>query len=133
MNINIVAVTGRLGRDPQVMKTRDGKSVCNFSLAVKKRGSEESEWIPFVAWGKAADIIGQYAKKGDELGVEGCITARNAVRDGLKYVEAKVLVREVYLPSKKKSFSNEAKSADKGMEEFMQAYREVEEEDNIPW
>ena len=131
MSINTTVISGRLGRDPEVQKTRDGKSVCNFSLACDKDGAEGTDWVPCVVWGKGADIMGQYARKGDEIGVEGSITTRPVERDGIRYTEVKVLARRVHLPPKKSRVQNEPK--DTSYDDFVRAYKEVEDRDDIPW
>lgn len=66
--MNTCNFTGRIANDIQLKKTQNGKSVVNFSLACK-RGKDITEFIPIVLWGQAADYIGQYAKKGDLIGI----------------------------------------------------------------
>ena len=80
--INRVILTGRLARDPELRKTQSGLSVCSFQLAVdrpKLKGQDEAvtDWISCQAWNKTAEYIGNYAKKGTLIGVDGRIQTRN--------------------------------------------------------
>lgn len=74
--INNVTLVGRLTYDPDLRYTVNGTAVASFSLAVnRKRKNQDGErgvdFIPCVAWSKAAETIAEYAKKGKELAVEG--------------------------------------------------------------
>lgn len=80
MAINIVALTGRIVRDPEVKKTNSGVSFSNFSIAVERpyRAGEEkqTDFIDCVAWRHSADFFGKYFKKGDMIGVSGRLQVR---------------------------------------------------------
>lgn len=76
--VNKVILLGNLGRDPELRTTQSGQPVANFSMATSrtwkdKRGQkqEETEWHQLVAWGRNAEVIGQYVHKGMRLFVEG--------------------------------------------------------------
>ena len=57
--------SGRISQDPQLKETSNGKSVCYFNLAVKKKyNPQEVIYVKFIAWDKLAKYIGSYAKKG---------------------------------------------------------------------
>ena len=77
--INSVVLVGRLVRDCELRKVgKDMKSVCNFTLAIKRRGNEDvSDFIACVAWNSMADFIGTYGKKGDIYGIEGEVQSRS--------------------------------------------------------
>ena len=83
MGLNKAMVIGNVGKNPEVRKIGDnGNSVCNFSLATNDRrfkdadGKPRTEWHNIVAWGKLADIIGQYVTKGMTLYLEGRLQTR---------------------------------------------------------
>ena len=90
MSVNKVILVGNLGRDPEVRATPTGQSVCNFTLATTERYTDragqqrdQTEWHNVVAWGKQADICGQYLKKGRQVYVEGRLTTRQyEAKDG---------------------------------------------------
>ncbi|CUR70318.1 single-stranded DNA-binding protein [Achromobacter xylosoxidans] len=72
-DLNKCMFIGRLGRDPEVRYIGDGTPVCSFSLAVgwKTSNKDGTEWIPAVAFGKLAEICGEYLSKGKQVYVEG--------------------------------------------------------------
>ena len=84
MNLNKVFIIGRLTSDPQLRSTPSGQSVASFSLAtnrnwVNKQGQkqEEVQFHNIVAWGRQAEIINQFLKKGELAMVEGRLQTRN--------------------------------------------------------
>src|SRR3954470_11189120 len=75
---NRVMLIGNLTRDPQVKRLPSNTTVADFGLAMNRRyrtqSGEEKEDVCFVdcaAFGKQADVIGQYCRKGKQLFVEG--------------------------------------------------------------
>jgi single-strand DNA-binding protein len=75
--INHFRLLGRMTGDPQQRFTQTGKAVLNIGIATNVNGFPEFHDV--VAWEKAAEVIGQYGRKGREIHVEGRITSR--VRD----------------------------------------------------
>ena len=75
--VNKVILIGRLGADPELRAMPDGTAVCNFSLATStisnKNGErkEFTEWHKCSAFNRAAEIAGEYLKKGSQVFVEG--------------------------------------------------------------
>ncbi|PIR98034.1 MAG: single-stranded DNA-binding protein [Candidatus Colwellbacteria bacterium CG10_big_fil_rev_8_21_14_0_10_42_22] len=83
MNLNKVIIAGRLTADPELRTTSSGDSVASFSLATNrfwrdKNGEkkENTEFHNIVAWGRQAEIINQFSKKGSILMVEGRLQTR---------------------------------------------------------
>lgn len=76
--MNKSLLTGRLVKDLELRKTQSGTSVISFTLAVKKRfkqeGEHDADFIQCTAWGKTAETMHQYLRKGSLIGVEGRIT-----------------------------------------------------------
>lgn len=82
--LNKVMLIGNLGSDPEMRTIPSGQQVANFTLATSesfKDGSgtmqERTEWHRIVAWGRLAEICGQYLKKGRQIYVEGRIQTRS--------------------------------------------------------
>ncbi|ASG68927.1 single-stranded DNA-binding protein [Francisella halioticida] len=73
--VNKVILLGRLGNDPEIRQTQSGTIVATISLATNEVFKEETqtEWHRVVIFGKGAEVIQQYCKKGDALYVEGRI------------------------------------------------------------
>jgi single-strand DNA-binding protein len=72
MNVNNLTIEGNLVRDPELKQVNDSQ-VCNFTIAVndhKKNGN----FFDVHAWGKTAEIINQYAKKGTPVIISGTLT-----------------------------------------------------------
>lgn len=72
MDLNSVSLTGRLTRDPDAYKTRDGKSVSRFNLAVNGY-KDKADFISCCAFNKTADVINMYCHKGSRIAINGSI------------------------------------------------------------
>jgi single-strand DNA-binding protein len=77
-SFNRVILAGNLTRDPELRYTPKGSAVANFSLAVnrtwKTESGENKEEVSFIeveAWGRQAEVIAQYMRKGRPLLIEG--------------------------------------------------------------
>lgn len=76
-NVNKVMLMGNITRDPQLKVVGGGTSCCELGIAVNRvwnKDGEKREEVTFVdltAWGKQAEVINQYVKKGDPFFVEG--------------------------------------------------------------
>lgn len=82
--INKVILIGNLGADPDMRSMPNGDPVANLSLATSESWSdkqtgekrEKTEWHRVVAFGRLAEIIGQYCRKGSKLYIEGRLQTR---------------------------------------------------------
>jgi len=84
MNVNKSIIIGRLTRDPELKTTPNGTSLCTLSVATSTQwkdntGQKQSktEFHNVIAWGKQAEVIGQYFVKGQEIYVEGRLETRS--------------------------------------------------------
>lgn len=82
--VNKVILVGNLGGDPEMRYTPSGMAVANFKLATSetfktKEGQKETktEWHRVVAFGKLAEICGEYLAKGKQIYIEGKIQTRS--------------------------------------------------------
>jgi single-strand DNA-binding protein len=83
-SVNKVILVGNLGRDPEVRYSPDGSAIANFSVATtdtwkdKATGEkkEATEWHRIVFFGKTAEIVAQYLRKGSAVYVEGALRTR---------------------------------------------------------
>lgn len=100
-SLNKTTIIGVLGRDPELKSMPNGNSVVNISVATdegyKDRQSgnwvEKTEWHSITAYGKLAEIIAQYLKKGSRAYFEGKNKTQEWEKDGIK--RSKTVV-EVY-------------------------------------
>lgn len=73
---NVCTFIGNLGQKPEVKYTTSGLQKATFSIAVNERWKdgeethERTEWIPCIAWGKTAELCGQYLQKGSAVHIE---------------------------------------------------------------
>ena len=81
--VNKVILIGRLGQDPELRYTTSGKANANFSVATGEHWKdqegnkkEKTNWHRCVAWGKLAEIIGEWLKKGSHVYLEGSLQNR---------------------------------------------------------
>jgi single-strand DNA-binding protein len=98
--INKVTIVGNAGKDPEVRYTADGTAVASVSLATstKSKGEEIVEWHNVVVWGKAGEILGEYVRKGDQVGVIGSLrTEKWEDKEGRDRYTTKIHCNEVFL------------------------------------
>ena len=83
MSVNKVILVGNLGKNPEMRYTQGGAAVANMTLATTERFTdksgqkqEQTEWHRIVAFGKLAEICGQYLVKGRQVYFEGRIQTR---------------------------------------------------------
>jgi single-strand DNA-binding protein len=83
MSVNKVILVGNLGANPEMRFTQGGQAVANLRIATSERWTDKSgqkqettEWHRVVAFGKLAEICGQYLTKGRQIYVEGRIQTR---------------------------------------------------------
>lgn len=104
-SLNKVMLIGNLGADPDVRTTPSGTKVVKVSIATNRsfqdRGGqlqEKTEWHRVTFFGKLADIVEQYASKGDRVYIEGRIEYSQSQDDkgGVKYF-TDIVAQEVVL------------------------------------
>ena len=90
--INKVILVGNLGKDPDMRYTAGGDAVANLSIATSESWNdnqtgekkEKTEWHRVVFFGRSAEIIDQYVKKGQELYIEGSLSTSKYEKDGIE-------------------------------------------------
>ena len=82
--VNKVQLIGRLGKDPEVRATQENVAFARFSLATDTHWTDRSgekqsrtEWHNILAWGRLAEICGEYLRKGRLVFVEGRLQTRS--------------------------------------------------------
>lgn len=105
-NLNKVMLIGNVTRDPEIKHTTRGTAIAAFSLAINRNYTTESgekrEEVTFVeleAYGRVAEIIGQYCSKGKPLYVEGRLRLDtwDDKQSGQKRSKLKVTVESIQL------------------------------------
>lgn len=109
--VNKVIIVGRLGRDPEVRYTQDGRAVANFNVATseqwKDRDSgekkEKTEWHRVVAFGRLGEICGEYLAKGRLVYVEGKLQTRSWEKDGVTRYTTEIVASNMQILEAKSS------------------------------
>ena len=104
-SVNKVILVGNLGRDPEIRYMPSGEPVANITIATSskyksKTGEmvEETEWHRVTFFGKLAEIVGQYLKKGRPVYVEGRIKTRKYTdKDGVEKYATDVIANEMQM------------------------------------
>ena len=100
--MNKVILVGRITKDPELRNIQSGSSVVNFTIAVGRPTSQNSDqnannadFINCVIWNKQAENLAKYVKKGSLIGVEGRIQTRNYEANGVTRYITEVLCDNV--------------------------------------
>ena len=105
--MNNVSLLGRLTRDPELKYTQSGTAVARFNVAVDRRISKEkrqeaeaanqptADFISCTAWRQTAELIANYFKKGNRIGVTGRIQTGSYEKDGTKVYTTDVIVESI--------------------------------------
>ena len=90
--VNKVIILGNLGADPELRSSPSGVTTCRLSIATsmnwtdKNSGEkkEKTEWHRIVFFGRSAEVLDQYVKKGQQLYVEGRLQTNKYEKDGIE-------------------------------------------------
>ena len=103
--LNKAILIGNLGKDPEIRYTPSGLGVANFNIATSeswtnKEGAKETrtEWHRIVAFGKLAEICGEYLSKGKQVYIEGRIQTRDwEDKDGIKRYTTEIVANQMLM------------------------------------
>lgn len=129
--LNIVAIMGRLVRDPELRTTQQGTNVCTFRIAcdrsyTPKGQQRQADFVDIVAWGKTAEFICKFFQKGSVIAIEGSLQTRQYQdKQGSNRTAVEVLANHISFAGPKaaekpavrdfdqqtKNYTNEAKAA----------------------
>lgn len=107
-SVNKVLLLGNVGKDPEIRSTGGGTLVASFTVATSDRAKNASgewvdrtEWHNLVAYGRTAEIVRDYVRKGSKLYVEGKIQTRSwdDKNSGEKKYRTEIIVNELSLLS----------------------------------
>ena len=145
--MNKVVLIGNISTDIQLRYTQSNMAVATFNLALnrpkKQDGTQGADFPKIVVWGKQAENINKYLKKGSKLALEGRIQTRNYDdQNGNKRYVTEVVAENVqFLDSKKDGQVNEPQNdqqvqtnpyADMGRQVSMDDYPNIND-DNLPF
>ncbi|QQG45333.1 MAG: single-stranded DNA-binding protein [Candidatus Sungiibacteriota bacterium] len=108
MNLNKAFILGNLTRDPELRQTPSGQAVCSFGVATNRfytdstgQKQKQAEFHNVVAWGRQAEIVNQYLRKGSSVLVEGRLQTRNwQDQQGSKHWRTEIIAERIQLGPK---------------------------------
>ncbi|MGA2649848.1 MAG: single-stranded DNA-binding protein [Terracidiphilus sp.] len=107
-SVNKVILLGNIGKDPEIRSTPGGTMVATFGLATSDRQKDaqgawqdRTEWHNLVAFGRTAEIIRDYVKKGNKLYIEGSLrtSSWDDKTSGQKRYKTEIIVNDLSLLS----------------------------------
>lgn len=108
-SVNKVILLGNVGKDPEIKFASSGNAIASFSLATTERFKDKNsgewqdrtEWHALTAFGKTAEIIRDYVKKGSKLYVEGSLrtSSWDDKQSGQKRYKTEIVVNDISLLS----------------------------------
>lgn len=103
-SLNKVHLIGNAGQPAKLEYSANGTAYCRFTLATyeKYNDVEKTSWHTIVAFGKTAELLGQYLHKGDKVYIEGKLDYNTYEHEGVKKTSTNIIVRDFLLLSKKK-------------------------------
>ena len=117
MDLNLVALVGRLTKRIDLRKTPKGDSVATFNIGVNRMAKKDEEakadFPSIVAWGAKADYLFKYADKGDLISVSGSLRTRSYDSNGRTNYVTEVLADNVAILKKKENRQATENSFDK--------------------
>lgn len=99
--MNKVILSGRIANEIELMKTKSGKSVMRFALAVPK-DKEKAIFPTIILWDKQAEYVEKYGQKGMRAIIEGHYDIRNSESKGNVYVNHVINAERIELIFDKK-------------------------------
>jgi len=112
---NQTTLVGRLTRDAELKYTKNSKAVASFGLAVNKFKKDEALFIEINLWGKSAEAVNQYLKKGTQVLASGELEIQKWEKDGVKHQKTVINCFNVQLLGSKQ---------DSGMDKQDQKFQE---------
>lgn len=94
---NRVILIGRTTADAELQYTKSNKAFARATIAINRRyknqnGESEADFINLVAWGKTAELLSEYTRKGMLISVEGELRSSSYEKDGQRLYRTDVLV-----------------------------------------
>lgn len=135
MYLNKTIIIGNLTKDVELKALPNGSKVANFSVATNrvwynesKEKQEAVEYHNIVAFGKQAETVAQYMKKGSQILVEGRLQTRSWEADGKKNYKTEIVMENMQFGNKPK---DEPKMSDEEAEKKLNELGDILTDDSI--
>lgn len=144
--LNICALQGRLARDPELRQTTTGKQVATFTMAVDRgrkdaNGKSVADWIPVIAWERAAEFAYKWLTKGQMVAVDGRLQSRTyTAKDGTNRTVLEVVANNINFCGSKADSTGQPSPAPAGQPAAAPAYSQpgedfalIEDDGDLPF
>jgi single-strand DNA-binding protein len=131
-SVNKVIIVGNLGRDPEMRYMPSGDAIANIAVATSYKSKdrntgeqkEVTEWHRISFFGKLAEIVGQYLKKGSSVYVEGRLQTRKYTdKDGVEKYATDIVADQMQMLGGRQDMGGSAHGGDDGGYEGSQSSR----------
>ena len=119
--MNTVILTGRVTKDIETRDTSTGRKVASFTIAVDRRTKDgkATDFFDCVAWGKTAELLGEYVKKGNNIFISGKLATRQWTdQSGNKRYTTEVVAENIQMLDRKPKENKPV--IDEDLPEFLQ-------------
>lgn len=120
-SVNKVIIVGNLGRDPEIRYMPSGDAIANIAVATSFRSKDKNtgeqkeitEWHRISFFGRLAEIVGQYLKKGSSVYVEGRLQTRKYTdKDGVEKYATDIIAQEMQMLGGRQGMGGDAMGGD---------------------
>lgn len=120
--VNKVIIVGNVGQDPETRYMPNGGAVTNITIATSEQwkdkntgeNQERTEWHRCTAYGRLAEVIAEYVKKGSKLYVEGSLRTRSWEQDGVKRYATEIIIGEMQMLDRARGGPSDERPAQSG-------------------
>lgn len=115
-DINHVILVGRLTKDAELKYTNTGSPLSKFSIAINRRKKVGEQWqeevhfFDIVVWGKIAEALHPYLKKGKQVGIDGELRQNRWEQDGQARSKVEIVANNIQLMSGTRGGGNDNSS-----------------------
>ena len=122
-SVNKVIIIGNLGRDPEIRYMPSGDAIANIAVATSYKSKdkntgeqkETTEWHRISFFGRLAEIVGQYLKKGSSVYVEGRLQTRKYTdKDGIERYATDIVAENMQMLGGRQGMGGDAGGMDDG-------------------
>ena len=130
--MNVVVISGRLTKNPELRSTATGMNVCSFNLAVKREKKDEVDFIECVCFSNVAENLVKFQTKGDMVEVKGRLqNDRYTNKDGKNVYRTLIYVEMINYISSNKTTGNEVKNSQK--DPYLEMSNRINSENDLPF
>lgn len=135
--MNKVLLLGRMVADPELKYSQNNAAICRFRIATnrphKQEGQPEADFFQITAWGKTAEFISKYFKKGQQILIEGYLRNNSWTdQQGNKRYNNEIHATQVYFADSKKGNTGQSQQTTQADIENSGFY-DTEDEDTLPF